>query len=358
MGHRSRYLVNEEPIPLYPSLAVALGGADRALVLQQLNYWLVRSKHIHAGRYWVYNTVEAWQVQFPWLSQSTVRRILAYLEQEGLILTGNYNRVATDRTKWYTIDDAAVGALLAASPLVKPPDPSAHSEQMQDAKSSSWSAQNERTQPLDLDNSNQRDRSEISAETTQRVPTERSKATPAEIDATAEHSSVIRRYLTDYSAEFGDVEHVVANCTCALNLWRRSGKSRYDFLTDLAYARGATRQYQGKQPPGVRIERKMAYFFAVLENRLRGEPSALPGAADAGRGAAPSLEAGSEGIHHRSRPPRRTARPRDPVHPAGCRPNALPEGGTGTSPATCAPTAGSRARPRVKAQAEARDNAE
>ena len=112
-GHRSQYLVNEPPIPLYPSLAVALESSDRALILQQLNYWLTRSDHLIDGRYWVYNTLKAWNEQFPWLSLRTLQRHLDSLEEQGLILTGNYNKVKTDRTKWYSIDDAAIGRLLA-----------------------------------------------------------------------------------------------------------------------------------------------------------------------------------------------------------------------------------------------------
>ncbi len=127
----------------------------------------------------------------------------------------------------------------------------------------------DRMQSIILDSSNQRDRSETTQESTQRLPAEGSKAPPPEGTAQEQHVSVIRRYIADYSKEFDDVEHTAANCTRALNLWRRSGQSRYDFLGAMAYARGATRQYQGKQPAGVRIERKMAYFFTVIDNWLR-----------------------------------------------------------------------------------------
>lgn len=126
--HRSQYLVNEPPIPLYPSLAVALDGAERALILQQLNYWLTRSENYRDGRYWVYNTYEEWRAQFPWMSVSTIRRVLAYLEERGLIITGNYNRQKTDRTKWYTVDDAALGRLLGALPSANVTVPSVQND--------------------------------------------------------------------------------------------------------------------------------------------------------------------------------------------------------------------------------------
>jgi hypothetical protein len=143
--HRSQYLVNEPPIPLYPSLAVALDGSDRALILQQLNYWLTRSTHFRDGRYWVYNTHAEWQEQFPWMSLSTVRRILLYLEEQGLVVTANYNRQKTDRTKWYAIDDAAIGRLLDAMPDVRVNIPSAQNEQ--------WAVQSEQIDLSNLDQS-------------------------------------------------------------------------------------------------------------------------------------------------------------------------------------------------------------
>lgn len=100
---------------------------------------------------------------------------------------------------------------------------------------------------------------------------ERSKKAPATpSDNQEEHASIIRRFIIDYSVEFADVDHTSSNCTRALNLWRASGKTRYDFLKDLQQARQTTRKYQGKQAPGVRIESKMAYFFKVLESQLQG----------------------------------------------------------------------------------------
>lgn len=100
---------------------------------------------------------------------------------------------------------------------------------------------------------------------------ERSKKAPATPgDNQEEHASIIRRFIIDYSVEFADVDHTSSNCTRALNLWRASGKTRYDFLKDLQQARQTTRKYQGKQAPGVRIESKMAYFFQVLESQLQG----------------------------------------------------------------------------------------
>ncbi len=109
-GHR--LLIDEPPLQVLPSLAVAI-GLNEAIVLQQIHYWLQRSTNERDGRRWVYNSVKEWQEQFPFFSNATLRRTLESLEKQGLIVTAKHNRAAFDRTKWYAIDYAALAALTA-----------------------------------------------------------------------------------------------------------------------------------------------------------------------------------------------------------------------------------------------------
>lgn len=99
----SKLLINEPPLMVLPSLAVAI-GLNEAIALQQLHYWLLTTKHQKDGRPWVYNTAEEWQSNFPFWSASTIRRVFQTLRERGLVITGNYNKMAADRTLWYTID--------------------------------------------------------------------------------------------------------------------------------------------------------------------------------------------------------------------------------------------------------------
>lgn len=96
-------LIEEYPLIVLPSLAKAIGLND-SIMLQQIHYWIRKEQNFEDGRYWVYNTYEGWAEQFPFWSVSTVRRILKRLEDSGLIITGNYNRLGIDNTKWYTIN--------------------------------------------------------------------------------------------------------------------------------------------------------------------------------------------------------------------------------------------------------------
>ena len=103
----SKLLINEVPLMCLPSLAVKI-GLNEALFIQQLHYWVDRSKNIIDGRPWVYNTMADWSKQFPFWSQKTLSRTISNLEKQKLVISGNYNQKGYDRTKWYTIDYAAL----------------------------------------------------------------------------------------------------------------------------------------------------------------------------------------------------------------------------------------------------------
>ena len=99
----SKLLIQENPIMVQPSLVMKL-GLNQAIIIQQVHYWLVTSPHIKDGKSWIYNTYKDWQQQFPFWSERTIMRAFLSLEQEGYLLTANYNRMKLDKTKWYTID--------------------------------------------------------------------------------------------------------------------------------------------------------------------------------------------------------------------------------------------------------------
>lgn len=115
-------LLGSYPIVVTPELAGLLTDIDEkkrpriseAAVLQQINYWISKKPKdkYHDGRYWVYNTYEGWMKQFTWIKTvATMKKQLDWLESKGLVVTGNYNKVKFDRTKWYSIDKERLKAL-------------------------------------------------------------------------------------------------------------------------------------------------------------------------------------------------------------------------------------------------------
>lgn len=87
-------------------------GLNNAIVLQQVHYWCEINKgagrNFYDGRYWTYNTYEEWAEQFFWWSKPTIIRMIAKLEQDGFLLSANYNKMRRDRTKWYAVNYDAV----------------------------------------------------------------------------------------------------------------------------------------------------------------------------------------------------------------------------------------------------------
>jgi hypothetical protein len=125
-------LMIDRPLVIQPALAV-LVGLNEAIVIQQINYWLTKSEHIHAERRWVYNTMADWSKQFPFWGESTLRRIMTNLVKKGILLKGNYNKLKLDRTVWYSIDYDALDELETGAekgPETGDKSPSAHIEQM------------------------------------------------------------------------------------------------------------------------------------------------------------------------------------------------------------------------------------
>jgi len=97
-----KLLIQESPLVILPTLARTI-GLNEAIILQQIHYWLQKSKNVREGQTWVYKSVREWQTEFPFWSTNTIERTLKKLEQQQLIMVGNYNKYKSDRTKWYTI---------------------------------------------------------------------------------------------------------------------------------------------------------------------------------------------------------------------------------------------------------------
>ena len=108
-------LIPESPMQFCPMLG-ALVGESQAIVLQQLQYWLTRSKHVIDGEKWVFKTLDEWNLQFYWLSKSTLQRIFGKLrnfDYEGQMyhLVKVRNLTKGSPIKWYTINYDDLDAL-------------------------------------------------------------------------------------------------------------------------------------------------------------------------------------------------------------------------------------------------------
>jgi len=82
-------------------------GVDGAIVLYNLSFWIAKNaankKNYHEGKYWTYNSTNAFKELFPFWSTQKIGRVLRKLEEQGAIVSGNFNKAGFDKTKWYSV---------------------------------------------------------------------------------------------------------------------------------------------------------------------------------------------------------------------------------------------------------------
>lgn len=84
-------------------------GVDEAIMIGNLAHWIEKNeangRNFYDGRYWTYNSIDAFTKLFPFWTPRQIRRILKSLEDQNVIITGNYNQSTYDRTTWYAFAD-------------------------------------------------------------------------------------------------------------------------------------------------------------------------------------------------------------------------------------------------------------
>lgn len=109
MNFKELFIDKSKALIVNTDLALVLGDLNEAIVLNQLNYWLginkKAGKNFIDDRYWVYNSYSDWKAKdFPYWSEKTIQRTFTRLENKGVVVSANYNKLGIDKTKWYTID--------------------------------------------------------------------------------------------------------------------------------------------------------------------------------------------------------------------------------------------------------------
>lgn len=82
-------------------------GVNSAILLNNIYFWIEKNKanetNFYDGYYWTYNSKKAFSELFPYLTSRQVDYALEKLIDDGVLLTGNYNKNPYDRTLWYAI---------------------------------------------------------------------------------------------------------------------------------------------------------------------------------------------------------------------------------------------------------------
>lgn len=84
-------------------------GVIEAILLNHFEFWIQQNeaneRNFYNGRYWTYNSLKAFCEIFPYLSEKQIRRALNKLQEEGILLVGNFNQNPYDRTLWYSLSE-------------------------------------------------------------------------------------------------------------------------------------------------------------------------------------------------------------------------------------------------------------
>ena len=84
-------------------------GVNAAVVLENIAFWVRANRrtgrHKYDGKHWTYGSTRHFAELFDYLSEKQVRGALDKLITCGYLETGNFNRSAYDRTRWFTMTE-------------------------------------------------------------------------------------------------------------------------------------------------------------------------------------------------------------------------------------------------------------
>jgi len=87
-------------------------GVDCSIMLSNIEFWVETNEknkiNFHEGKYWMYNSINAFCELFPFWSEQNIKTILSKLIKHRYIKKGKFNKKGYDKTSWYTLDVPSV----------------------------------------------------------------------------------------------------------------------------------------------------------------------------------------------------------------------------------------------------------
>ena len=86
-------------------------GIEEAIVIEQLYWWIHKNAceedetMTKEGYVWCRSSAKGFHRYIPYMSPHKIRRVLCNLQKLNIIEVGNFNKVATNQTLWYTFTD-------------------------------------------------------------------------------------------------------------------------------------------------------------------------------------------------------------------------------------------------------------
>lgn len=241
MNFNELFVDKSKTLIINTDLALVLGDLNEAIVLNQLNYWLginrKAGKNFIDDRYWVYNSYSDWKAKdFPYWSEKTIQRTFTRLENKGVVVSANYNKLGIDKTKWYTIDTEKLQELVDEfnSDEDKMTNRQDNMTDRQD-KMTCREGQCDRPLPeITTENINRDYNSEITGEVHTSV-SEKQTARVTRQDMQAKKDDMLNRFseICDNNIENETIREVVKNAFCRyMNLYETYFYKFHPILTD------------------------------------------------------------------------------------------------------------------------------
>lgn len=92
-------------------LATELKSVELAILIHHFQYWIrfnaSTGRNYHEGKTWSYQTLKDITALFPYWSQRQVEKLINKLVDAKILMKGNFNKSAYDRTVWYAFKNEA-----------------------------------------------------------------------------------------------------------------------------------------------------------------------------------------------------------------------------------------------------------
>lgn len=83
-----------------------------AIFIQNIAFWIQKNianeRHFYEGRFWTYNSLNAFSDLFPYWTVDQLRTIIKKCIKNDLIIVGNFNKSTYDRTQWFSLTDVSL----------------------------------------------------------------------------------------------------------------------------------------------------------------------------------------------------------------------------------------------------------
>lgn len=95
-------------------------GVEEAVLLNHLYFWIqhntANKKHFHDGRYWTYNSAQAFTEIFTFWKRQKIDRMIQILKEKEAVIIGNYNEKNGDKTRWFSLPESVVSVIEGRQP--------------------------------------------------------------------------------------------------------------------------------------------------------------------------------------------------------------------------------------------------